>query len=122
MRAVVFFLAVLAFAKIGYHEYLFRLAAQDAMISAYRDRAAQACQKDPRGTQLGISPLSWSNPASIKLVIGKSGLDVYLWQVDHERWNARFRNPYLFLSAGQRTGTVYCEYDIVNASASVFRM
>lgn len=122
MKAVVFFLALLAVAKVGYHEYLFRLAAQDAMIAAYRDRAAQACQKDARGTQLGISPLSWTNPASIKLVIGKNGLDVYLWQVDHERWNARYRNPYLFLSAGLRTGTVYCEYDIVNASASVFRM
>lgn len=122
MKAVVFFLAFLALAKVGYHEYLFRVAAQDAMISAYRERAAQACQKDLRGLQMGVSPLSWSNPSSIRLVIGKSGLDVYFWQVDNERWAARYRNPYLFLSAGQRAGTVHCEYDIVNASASVFRM
>lgn len=122
MKAVVYFLAFLALAKVGYHEYLFRIAAQDAMITAYRERAAQACQKDVRGLQLGISPLSWTNPSSIRLVIGKSAVDVHLWQVDNDRWAARYRNPYLFLSAGQRTGTVHCEYDIVNASASVFRM
>lgn len=122
MKALVFFLAVLAMAKVGYHEYMFRLAAQDAMIAAYRERAAQACQKDLRGAQLGVSPLSWSNPASIRLVIGKSGLDVYFWQVDNERWAARYRNPYLFLSSSPRTGGVHCEYDIVRASASIFRM
>ena len=49
MKALVFFLAVLAMAKVGYHEYMFRLAAQDAMIAAYRKRDAQACQKDLRG-------------------------------------------------------------------------
>lgn len=122
MKAVVFFLAVLAMAKMGYHEYMFRIAAQDAMIAAYRERAAQACQKDIRGVQMGVSPLLWSNPASIRLVIGKSNLDVYFWQVDSDRWAARYRNPYLFLSASQRSGSVHCEYDIVNASASIFRM
>lgn len=122
MKAIVFFLAFLVAAKLGYQEYLFRIAAQDAMIAAYRDRAAQACQKDNRGAQLGISPLSWSNPASIRLQIGKGGVDVYFWQVDDERWAARYRNPYLLLSAGQRNGSVHCEYDIVNAQASVTRM
>lgn len=122
MKAIVIFLAALALAKVGYNEYLFRVAAQDALVAAYREQAALACQKDVRAIQMGISPLSWSNPASIRLVIGKSGVDVNFWQVDDERWAARYRNPYLFLSAGQRSGTVHCEYDIVNASASVSRM
>ncbi len=122
MKAFVFVLALLAVAKVGYQEYLFRIAAQEAMIAAYRERAAQACQKDVRTAQLGINPLSWSNPASIKLQIGKSSVDVYFWQVDDQRWAARYRNPYLFLNAGQRYGSVHCEYDIVNAQAAVFRM
>lgn len=122
MKSIVFILLLLVAAKLGYQEYLFRIAAQDAMIAAYRDRAAQACQKDARGTQMGISPLSWTNPAAIRLQIGKSGIDVYFWQVDDERWAARYRNPYLLLSAGVRAGTVHCEYDIVNAQASVTRL
>ncbi|MDX2205714.1 MAG: hypothetical protein NW223_23385 [Hyphomicrobiaceae bacterium] len=122
MKAIVLILALLVAAKLGYQEYLFRIAAQDAMVAAYRERAAQACQKDARGTQMGISPLSWSNPASIRLQIGRSGVDVHFWQVDDERWAARYRNPYLLLSAGARHGIVHCEYDIVNAQASVTRM
>lgn len=56
------------------------------------------------------------------LVIGKSGLDVNLWQVDNALWRARYRNPYLLLTAGQYSGTIYCEYDILNAAASVHRL
>ena len=33
-----------------------------------------------------------------------------------------YRNPYLLLTASQRTATVSCEYDITNAAASVSRM
>jgi hypothetical protein len=65
---------------------------------------------------------AWANPKAIRLVIGKSSIDVYPWQVDHALWNARYRNPYLLLTASQRTATVSCEYDIVNAAASVSRM
>ena len=36
-------------------------------------------------------------------------------------WGARYRNPYLFISAGQRSAIVTCEYDIINASAFVYR-
>ena len=46
MRAIVILLALLAAAKLGYHEYLFRGATRDAIIGAYREHAVQACQKD----------------------------------------------------------------------------
>jgi hypothetical protein len=122
MKAVVIFLALLAAAKLGYQEYLFRTATREAIIGAYRERAVQACQKDTRTTSLGLGPQAWSNPKAIGLVIGKRSLDVYPWQVDHELWNARYRHPYLQLTTAQRTGAVACEYDIVNAAATVSRM
>ena len=61
-------------------------------------------------------------PPSVQLVIGKSELDVQFWQVDNKLWNARYRNPLLVLETGTRGGEVYCEYDIVNAAATVVRM
>ena len=122
MRAVVILLALLASAKLGYQEYLFRAATQDAIVGAYKEHAAQACQKDARSLKLGLGAQAWSSPGTIKLVIGKSAHDVYPWQVDHAMWNARYRNPYLFLTAGPRSERVLCEYDIVNAAASVSRM
>jgi hypothetical protein len=122
MKAIVILLALLAAAKLGYQEYLFRGATRDALIGAYKEHAVQACQKDARSQTLGLGPQGWTNPKAIRLVIGKSSIDVYPWQVDHAMWNARYRNPYLLLTASQRSATISCEYDIVNAAASVSRM
>jgi hypothetical protein len=122
MRTVVILLALLAAAKLGYSEYLFRVSARDAVIGAYKAHALEACRKDASSQALGLGPQAWSNPSSIRLVIGKSSLDVYPWQIDHALWNARYRNPYLFLTSSQRAGTIACEYDIVNAAAAVSRM
>lgn len=118
MKIVVVLLALLAAIKVGHQEYMLRTAAQEIIIAAYRERAITACQKDARAPHVA----AWARPSQIKLVIGKSNLDVYIWQVDHTLWNARFRNPYLFLATGDRPNRVFCEYDIVHGAASVFRM
>ncbi len=126
LKAIVILLAILAAAKVGHREYLYRSATNDVIVQAYRERAVQACQLEPRGAALGLKPSVWSTAAAPLLVIGKPSLDVYFWQIDHAMWNARFRNPYLFLRAvgrdGQRAGGVLCEYDIVNGAAMVSRL
>lgn len=122
MKAVVFFLAFLAAAKLGYQEYLFRASTRDAVVGAYKEHAVQACQKDAKSVSLGLTPQVWANPQAVNLVIGKSSLSVYPWQVDHAMWNARYRNPFLVLTVAPHSGVTYCEYDIVNAAASVYRM
>ena len=121
MKAVVLLLAFLAAVKVGYQEWMLRTAAHEIIVAAYRERAVTACQKDARGQQMPQG-VAWARPSDIRLVIGKSNLDVYFWQVDHALWNARFRNPYLFLASGDRPNRVFCEYDIVHGAASVFRM
>jgi hypothetical protein len=121
MKILVIILALLVVAKLGHQEYLFRTSTQDALIGAYKGHATEACQKDPKSSQLGVSAQAWNNPASVKVQIGKSSLSVRLWQVDNALWNARYRNPYLFLTTGQRSAPIHCEYDIVNAAASVYR-
>ncbi len=122
MKAIVFFLALLAVAKIGYQEYLYRTATNDVIINAYRNRAVNACRKDAAAQRLATSIATWSRPTSMKLVIGKANLDVYFWQINSKLWNARYRNPYLFLSIDQNPASVFCEFDIVHGSASVYRM
>ncbi len=84
MRAVVIFLALLAAAKLGYQEYLFRAATRDAIIGAYREHAVRGLPEGHRQPQLsGSDPQAWANPKTVRLVIGKSSLDVYPWQIDH---------------------------------------
>ena len=122
MKAIVIFLALLAVGKIGYQEYLFRTATKDVIINAYRDRAVSACRKDSKAQRIPPGIRSWLRPTSVRLVIGKSNLDVYFWQINSSLWNARYRNPYLFLSVEQAPTSIFCEYDIVHGSASVYRM
>ena len=122
MKTVVFILALLATVKLGHHEYLYRSATQEAIVAAYKERAADACRKDARSAFLGVASQAWNAPTSVQLMIGKSSLDVQFWQVDNKLWNARYRNPLLVLSTGSPRGSVYCEYDIVNAAATVIRM
>ena len=122
MKVLVTLLALMAAGKLCCQEYLFRAAIRDAILEAYREHAVQACQRNAHGLNLGVSPQAWANPRTVQLVIGKRAFDVYPWQVDHANWKARYRNPYLFLTAGTRPGRVLCEYDIVHAAASVSRL
>ena len=121
MKAFVVLLALLVAAKLAHQEYLYRIATRDALIGAYLDRAVAACAQDARTPFLGLGPRAWASADDVRLVIGNSNLDVRFWQLGHELWNARYRNPYLSLSAPEPAGTVHCEYDIVNAAATVYR-
>jgi hypothetical protein len=118
MKLVVLVLAVLVAIKVGVHEVLYRQATNEVIVSAYRDRAIAACAKEPRA-QLLAKSTAWEQPLSLRLMIGKPGVDVYLWQVENQLWNARFVNPYLLVEASAAGTRIVCEYDIVHASATV---
>lgn len=125
MKAVILILGLLAAAKIGMSEYLFRTATRDVIVAAYKDRAIDACRRDAaRDAKTAAAAGSvWSKPGDIRLVIGKSELDVYPWQVDHHLWLARFRNPYLLLTTAPGGGAaLVCEYDVVHNAALIHRM
>ncbi len=121
LRVAALMLGALAAAKVGTQEYLYRSGTQDVLISAYRDRAIQACQKLPRSQGMITNTSAWSKPIDVRVVIGKSELDVWFWQVDSSLWEARYRNPYLYLANGDRLSSVTCEYDIVHGIASASR-
>lgn len=121
MKILVVILAFLAAAKVGYQEYLVRSATHEVIVLAYRDRAISACQRDAVGLSL-VSAGVWSQPQRIRLVIGKSNMDVFFWQTDHVLWNARYRNPYLVLSAVDKPGNFSCEYDVVHGATSVVKL
>lgn len=123
MKAAIIILGLLAAVKIGVSEYLFRSATRDVIVSAYKERAIEACRRDgSKEAKAAAAASPWSKPAEIRLVIGKTELDVYPWQIDHHLWHARYRNPYLLLSAGGSGGSLVCEYDVVHNAALIHRM
>lgn len=121
MRVLVIVLVLLAAAKIGAQQYLVASAKSEIIVSAYRDRAVGACGLLARAQHVEL-PQSWAGQPEVRLVIGKSSLDVHLWQVGHTMWAARYKNPYLFLTMRDDAQKVFCEFDIVQGSATVLRM
>lgn len=121
MRAIVVILALLAAAKVGYHEYLYRSASSDIIIAAYRERAMAACRAQPTGAASATTDGSvrWNDVADIRLAIGNSAVDVALWDTGSPLWSARYKNPYLLLASRAGTGDVVCEYDVVHDLASI---
>lgn len=124
LKGIVLLLALAATAKVGIKEYLFHTSSAEVIAAAYRDRAADACRHNARALDYGLNVANaFTDDATSSVVIGKADSDVYLWQTDHPKWDARYRNPYLQLATPNRagTGTVICEYDIVNVRSALRR-
>ena len=122
LRNAVIVVVALVGANLAYNQYLFRTAAHDVIIETFQASAADACHSNAQSQKINGSLAGWRNPASLKLVIGKSNLDVYFWQVDSVMWNAKYKNPYMLLVADENPSYVLCEYDILHRRASVHRM
>ncbi|MEZ5855623.1 MAG: hypothetical protein R3D67_13100 [Hyphomicrobiaceae bacterium] len=121
MKGLVALLVLLAGSKVLAQHYLTSTAKSEIIVQAYRQRAADACQRAARLQHIGQSN-SWAKASDIRLVIGKRTIDVQLWQVDNALWQARFKNPYLILSTGEKPQAVFCEFDVVQGAASVYRL
>ena len=122
MRALVLALALLAALKIWVQDSVYRSATEDALVAAYRARAADACARiSPSASRTpGTQGLvDWSREAEPRLTVGNPAVRVRVWELDHELWDARFRQPYLILSAG-RAG-LSCAYDILADTAEIAR-
>ena len=121
LRALVIALAVLAGAKIWTQDRLYRDGAQDALIRAYRERAIAACQSEQIFRAGANAPL-WTRPATVDLVIGRSRVDVQIWQLGNDRWPARFKHPHVVLTLAGAEPMPVCEYDVIEGRAYVTQM
>lgn len=119
VKGILVAIALLVMGKLGLQEYLRQKATHNVIVNAYREHAIAACQQRSAHT---INQAAWSRPSSVRLTIGKSDLDVYLWQTNHRLWNARYRNAYLYVTIDDANAHIYCEYDISNDMAWVYQL
>lgn len=124
MRTLVIVLAVLAGAKVWSQERLFRQGAEEALIHAYRDRAIAACQSQQpvRTASADASAPIWTQPASVTLAIGRSNVEVHIWELRNALWPARFKHPHLVLTATAADPRSVCEYDVIEGRAYLRRL
>ena len=144
MRVLVLILAALAGIKIWASNQIYRSAAEEVIVAAYRERAIAACQRDagpkdaaqPRDAKAGASlaqaqsqqahtlaAQGWANPASIRLVIGRRSADVNVnvWDMDNANWQARYKQAYLVLASADPAIKTACEYDVTANQATLVR-
>ncbi len=102
MRILIFFLLALALGKVGAQSYIRQQSANETIVSAYREHALAACQQNGQKTP----------NVSVELVIGKSDLNVRLWQTGHAQWSARYKDPFILIKSKANDRAVICEYNI----------
>jgi len=121
MRVLVFVLLLLAAAKVGTQQYLVSTAKDEIIITAYREQAINACRDAARATRLEVTA-AWATSDEVRVVVGKSTLDVALWQIDNALWQTRYRTPYLLFTMSNAPQRILCEFDIAQGAASLMRM
>jgi hypothetical protein len=111
MRFIAVILILLAGGKVGYQEYLYRASTSEVMVTAFKEQAVAACQRD--ATAAGLADrAAWANPAQVWFGVGNPRAEVSVWQIDHARWSERYRTPFLFVSPGHARTSAVCAYDL----------
>jgi hypothetical protein len=123
VRLVVIILALLVAAKVWAQDRMYREAAGEALLAAYKLHAEAACvgrpQTDARGMPVAVGSVDWKAAETAEIILGNSRLSVPIWQVDHPQWNARYKNPIVRLTVGDRYSRLACDYDVLAGSAEL---
>lgn len=121
MRAFVLALALLAALKIWAQDTSFRTAAEQALVTAYRDRAVAACRKEPQKSrispELAAFATDWSDGVDIHLAA--KGGTFSLGQIEEEFWTSRPKALFLVLTSGAVGLT--CTFDLAAGTAVISR-
>jgi hypothetical protein len=119
LRSLILFVALLAGAKFGYQDYVYRSALADALINTYRQDAVERCQQEAKSRNLAIGYAAWSQPESVSLMVGSSVRDTAT--TDHSAASSA-SSTYLVLVARKAPAEIRCEFDIVRLSANVYQL
>ena len=120
MRRIIILLALAVAAKLGLNEWNYRAATEEALITAYAPRASETCSRDAKTRGFPPSqPLT--RPGDIRVVVGASEFDVWLWDIGNAAWSRRYRTPYLRLRMQSGEAMLQCSFDVVRMTAVVNR-
>ena len=120
MRSVILFVALLAAAKFGYQEYVYRNAVVDTLINTFRQDAVERCQREARARNLAVAYGAWSDPESFQLIVGRTSHESGTIDIASEA--ALPSSPILVIVARKDPAKIQCEFDIVRMSAAVYQL
>lgn len=116
-QTLIIALVGLAGFKVWSNDHLFRSGTEDALLVAYRDRAAEVCANEGRrkGTS-GVQPKSWKEA---RIVIGSERVPVYLWDMGNPLWDVRYRHPHILMNSG--SDGIVCRYNLIAGTGQLSR-
>jgi len=118
-RGLVALLAVMAAGKVVLQEYTQRAALREAVLLAYRDRAARACEFESRALHAALPANAWATSSTVDLRVAS----LEFWTPARANASADPAAGHLQLVVGLDTesGGYVCAYDITTATAVVSR-
>jgi hypothetical protein len=119
LRFVVLLVAALTGLKVWAQDRYYRGIMHEALIGAYRDRAAAVCLKASPKLAKTAQASVWTGP---EIVIGSKEADVAIWDYENPLWDVRYRHPHLVLKAATEKGAagdMRCSYDLFAGLAKV---
>ncbi|MEM9356447.1 MAG: hypothetical protein AAGB04_09550 [Pseudomonadota bacterium] len=119
VKGIIVTIALLFTGNFALQEYIRQSATHAVIIDAFREHAIAACRQN---SSEKLRNASWNQPSHVRLSIGKSDLNVYLWQTNHRLWKARYSNAYLYITITDDNAHIYCEYDISTDMAWVYQL
>lgn len=122
MRRLALVIAILAAAKLGYQEYIYRGAVTETLLTAYRQDAIESCRKEAARRNLSVSYVSWEKPAEVGLVVGKSAPGAGMMRFAEALMSPDASVPYIVITARKQPFQILCEFDLVRLAANVYRM
>ncbi len=119
LKGIVITIALLFTGNFALQEYIRQNATQSVIVEAYREHAIAACRQN---SDQNLRNAAWNDPSNVRLSIGKSDLNVYVWQTNHRLWKPRYSNAYLYITINNNNAHIYCEYDISTDMAWVYQL
>lgn len=116
-QTLILALVGLAGFKVWSNDRLFRSGTEDALLTAYREHAAESCAVE--GRRLGAGAGQAKGWKDARVVIGSDRVPVYLWDYANPLWDQRYRHPHLYLNADGHG--VACRYNVIAGTARLMR-
>ncbi|MAI46333.1 MAG: hypothetical protein CBC34_010275 [Hyphomicrobiaceae bacterium TMED74] len=119
VKGIIITVVLLFTGNFALQEYIRLSAKHDVIVDAFREHAIAACRQNSNEK---LRNAAWNQASQVRLSIGKSDLNVYLWQTNHRLWKARYSNAYLYITINDDKAHMHCEYDISSDMAWVYQL
>lgn len=119
MKIIVLVLTLMAAGKVYMHYNFYRVAADAAIISAYKGKAIAACQKGHQGVTKATARFLWKTPGHVAVEVGNAALDISVWQIEHPNWEQRYRQASLVLTPADKLTKTRCRFDLKTGKTKI---